>query len=240
MIELIDFHTHILPQMDDGAKNAQMSISMLKAEYAQGVRKVVLTPHFYPYREEAERFLSRREERFAALQTAIAALPEQEKQTLPELILGAEVAWSSSLLETDIQPFRIGKGNAVLLELPTHDWNKKMVSQIYELQMRQGIVPVLAHFERYLPTQDKTLIYQMLEMGVPIQLGTMPFLSFFERGKVLSLIRKGFGHIIASDCHNMDTRKPDLAKAIRIIEKKLGTHVVKNLQDSAYRLMEGQ
>jgi len=58
---LTDLHTHILPGMDDGARNVAMSLAMLEAERAQGVDTVVLTPHFYREREDAERFLQRRE-----------------------------------------------------------------------------------------------------------------------------------------------------------------------------------
>ena len=57
---MTDLHTHILPGMDDGAKDAQMSIAMLRAQRDQGVDTVVLSPHFYGDREDVDRFLRRR------------------------------------------------------------------------------------------------------------------------------------------------------------------------------------
>ena len=57
---MTDLHTHILPGMDDGARSAEESIHLLRLEWEQGVRRVALTPHFYPQREGLEEFLHRR------------------------------------------------------------------------------------------------------------------------------------------------------------------------------------
>lgn len=57
---MIDFHSHILPGVDDGSKNVEMSLEMLRASAAQGVTDICLTPHFYAERNTPEKFLEKR------------------------------------------------------------------------------------------------------------------------------------------------------------------------------------
>lgn len=235
---LIDIHTHILPKMDDGSKSTKMSLEMLQAEYAQGVDTVVLTPHFYPQREKAEHFLHRRGASFDALLSAIDRLPEEQQRQLPKMLLGAEVAWCPFLEDIDLDQLCIGNSNSLLLELPLDAWNQKMVNQIYDLQMHQRVLPIFAHFDRYFLPQNREFIPQLLDMKLPIQLGTEPFFDFFQRRRALKLIQHGHGHLIASDCHNMTDRKPNLALALHKLEKKLGSHVAENMIDSARMLTQ--
>ena len=54
---MIDFHSHILPGIDDGSKNTQMSLAMIEEEKKQGVHTIVATPHFYADEDSVERFL---------------------------------------------------------------------------------------------------------------------------------------------------------------------------------------
>jgi len=86
--KMVDIHTHILPGMDDGADSVDTSIAMLREQARQGVAAVVLTPHFYRERESMEHFLARRERALARLQAGLEVLPQQERETLPQLILG--------------------------------------------------------------------------------------------------------------------------------------------------------
>ena len=70
---MIDFHSHILPGIDDGAKTVEESISMLKSSYEKGVRITVLTPHFYPKGQESlPPFIQKRQEAYELLKTDIA------------------------------------------------------------------------------------------------------------------------------------------------------------------------
>ena len=94
---MIDLHTHILPGMDDGAKDVDMSLQMLRMQREQGVHTVALTSHFYPSKESAERFFRRRAESEKMLTQTILELSNEEQKKLPELVLGAEVAWVPNL-----------------------------------------------------------------------------------------------------------------------------------------------
>ena len=88
---MTDLHTHILPGMDDGARNVQESLDLLRMEWEQGVHTVVLTPHLYRDRENLSHFLHRRERAVEELEWALDGLPVQARENLPQLILGAEV-----------------------------------------------------------------------------------------------------------------------------------------------------
>lgn len=237
MNQFIDLHTHILPGMDDGAKDAAMSIEMLKAEAEQGVGTVVLTPHFYPQMESDDSFLSRRQAAYETLSEQIEKLPKSEREQLPKLVLGAEVAWYPSLLHMDLHRLCIGESDNMLLELPQTMWKQKLIHEIYNLQMRNMVTPVFAHLERYL-FNSKSMLRQIYEMELPIQLSSEPFGHLLQRGQLLSMIRHGNGQLIGSDCHNLTSRKPNIKKAMQVIEKTLGSHVVDNLCYSAQRIIE--
>lgn len=220
---MIDLHTHILPGMDDGARNAEESLAILRMEKEQGVDAVVLTPHFYGMREPAEEFLCRRDASVQALTAELAKLPEEERDTLPKLILGAEVAWNSSLADCEELPqLCIGKTKNFLLELPFTPWSTQMFNQIYDLIGQTGLTPVIAHLERYVFGQRPRMISEIFELGVPVQISAEMLRRPFLRGRVLKLFEKRRAHILASDCHNCTDRAPNLEEGFRVVRRKLG------------------
>ena len=234
---MTDLHTHILPGMDDGAKTVEDSLALLRMEMEQGVDTVVLTPHFYRDQERPEHFLARREASFGLLQQEICALPEGERESLPALIVGAEVAWRPNLSDWEELPrFCIGATKNLLLELPFTPWNDQMLHQIYDMVGRTGITPVIAHLERYLKIQRPELIRDVLSLDVPIQISSDIFLHPLTRGTGLKMLKRGQAHFLASDCHNLTTRKPNLATAMAVVEKKLGVECVQALNACASEL----
>ena len=87
---IIDLHTHILPEMDDGSQNAAMSVKMLKRLQEQGVKWVCATSHYYAHQERVEQFLQRRRQAVFALGDALGEAGVEE---YPSIRLGAEVAY---------------------------------------------------------------------------------------------------------------------------------------------------
>ena len=234
---MTDIHTHILPGVDDGAATVQDSLAMLRMEYEQGVRSVVLTPHFYPKRESIDRFLARRDAAFEQLSAAIAELPEEERAKLPELHLGAEVAWQSDLLELDeLRPLCMGRSRNMLVELPFTLWNGGLIRQLNELMTCFGITPVIAHLERYLDDQDKKLVERLLALDIPVQISCAMFDSFFTRRKAMKLLRSERAHIVASDCHDCGNRPPNMAQAAAFLQRKLGRRESDRLLSCAHSI----
>lgn len=116
---MTDLHTHILPGIDDGAKTTEDSIRILRAEWEQGVETVVLTPHFYRDLENPAHFLKRRREAVLALGKCMMQMSPEERNVLPRMILGAEVAWWPNLAEwSELPELCIGETKNLLLELP--------------------------------------------------------------------------------------------------------------------------
>lgn len=213
---MTDLHTHILPQMDDGAKTVEISLQMLRKEWEQGVKTVALTPHFYPDREEIETFLSRRAESYAMLK---AALPEEEP--LPELILGAEVAMGPNMHKWEnIHTLCYENSRCLLVELPFFVWNEGVFRELLELMNFTGITPVIAHIDRYWSIVGKKHIERLLEMGIPVQLSAEALCHWQTKGKALRMIQEGSVHMLISDCHNLDRRAPNIGTAANLLQKK--------------------
>jgi len=232
---MIDLHTHILPGMDDGAKTTAESLAMLRLQREQGVSAVVLTPHFYRDRERPETFFHRRK---VCMERLLAALPEGEP--LPRLILGAEVTWMPNLCDWEELPqLCIGSTGNMLLELPFTPWTDSMVNQLYDLMGRTGITPVLAHLERYLRTQRREMVEAVLSLELPVQLSSDVLLHAMTRGSALRLLKNGQAHLLASDCHRCEKRKPSLGPAMDVVRKKLGDRAVEELCLCARELAGG-
>ena len=112
---ITDFHSHILPGIDDGSRTVEESIAMLRAEAEQGIKRVVATPHFYPQQDSPESFLRKREIAESALREAMA-----EYDDLPELIVGAEVYFFRGICDSEeINTLTFGKNRCILLEMQT-------------------------------------------------------------------------------------------------------------------------
>lgn len=223
---MIDLHTHILCGMDDGAQDVQTSLRMLAAEQEQGVDTVVLTPHFYRNRELASRFLERRRAAWEKLQDSLTA-------DMPRILLGAEVAWVPNLADCDhLEQLCIGNTRHMLLELPYTPWSRALANQIYDLMGRTGITPVLAHLERYWKSQKPEQILEILSLDVPVQISASALTDVWGRGQSLKLLRN-YGHVLASDCHDLSHRPPNLARGMAVAAKKLGGDAAEALDRNA-------
>ena len=212
---MTDLHTHILPGMDDGSRDAAESVELLRREREQGVDTVVLTPHFYRDRENADRFLRRRQAACQTLRRAYADGP-------PRLIMGAEVAWFPSLAaEERLDELCLGSSRYLLLELPFAPWPARLLDQVYDFAAETGLTPILAHVERYLPLQEKGKMDALLSMGFPMQMNADSLLPFWRRKKSFRLLRRGTW-LIGSDCHDCTRRPPRLGPAAEILRAHLG------------------
>lgn len=216
MYGLYDIHGHFLPGMDDGSKSAEESVRMLEMSYEQGIANMIATPHYYPV-ESVESFLSRRQEAVQRLEKAISKHPGP----LPRFLLGAEVAYRPGLsYEPALEKLCLGGTRYLLLELPFHVWGKDVARELRKLSSVRGIIPILAHLERYAPLQTRDAWYQVLDNDVLVQMNAEALLQMRTRGKALRLLRRGTVHLLGSDCHNTQKRPPNLGKAAAYLEKK--------------------
>ena len=232
---MLDLHTHILPAMDDGSRDVEESLQLLAEEKRQGVTHLVFTPHFYPHREDPDRFLGRRARRMARLESA-----EGYESVRPARIyLGAEVAYFDGISRVEgIERLCIGDTNALLVEMPFCRWNDRMLMDLEILQKTCSIQPILAHIERFLQYQPAGLVEEVARSGVWIQSNASFFQRWQTRGKAMKMLDRGLIQFLGTDCHNMHSRKPNMEGAMQAISKKLGHDALHYLRQMERTLLE--
>lgn len=198
-------HSHILPGMDDGCKTPEESLRVVELCVEQGVAYMAATPHFYADAESPERFLARRE---AAAERLSAALKDRPA---PRLCLGAEVAYYPGLLQQEgIERLCLGRSNYLLLEMPFSRWTPSVLRTVRALRHEQGVVPILAHIERYADMADRRTVDELLESGVLMQMNAEFFLDPHTHRQAVKLLRRGVVDVLGSDCHGAEHRVPNL------------------------------
>lgn len=220
---MIDLHSHILPGIDDGSKNLEMTKQLLEALACQNVRTVVATPHFYASKDTPEAFLQRRQK---ALEQ-VATLQEDYPQILP----GAEVAYFDGMERSGIlEQLQLGNSGLLLVEMPFCSWTQRMIRTICDLPLHTGLTPVLAHVNRY-RSRDQLPRYQdtLIESGVLFQYNAEVFTSLLSRHWALKQLDKGYLHFLGSDTHNLTTRSPMLHQAAQAITRKRGADALEQI-----------
>jgi len=226
MSGIIDFHSHVLPAIDDGSASLKESVELLQRETKQGISHVVATPHFYPRYDDPVQFLSDRAEAELRLRK------EMELHIgMPELTVGAEIHFFSGISHSDVlKQLTIGGNRCILIEMPDTPWTESMYRELEEIPARQGLIPIVAHVDRY--------ISPLRTRGIPDRLAKLPVLvqanaSFFLRGSTsslaLKLLRQDKIHLLGSDCHNLTTRPPLLGDAVKVIRQRLGEEVLERI-----------
>lgn len=211
----IDYHSHILPEMDDGAKSVDMSLEMIRELKAQGVDKIISTSHFYAHRESTDFFLERREKHFKELMAAEPAISD--------IVLGAEVAIERDLNEKrGLEKLVIGDTDYILLELPYRPYREWMAEEIADIQFGLGLKPIIAHLNRYTDSYSSSQLNDILSLsGVIFQFNNEVFQSRKDTAFVLKMIKNGYPVVFGSDTHNMESRKPNFDVFDKVMRKKL-------------------
>lgn len=224
---IIDFHSHILPGIDDGSRSVEMSMEMLRRSAQQGVRHMVATPHFYPRYDSPEHFLRKREEAELRLREAMA-----EESGLPEISLGAEVYFFSGISDSDlVGTLTIEGKRCILIEMPHSPWKDSHYRELAGIYEKHRITPIIAHVDRYIrPFKTHHIPERLAELPVLVQANASFFLNSSTRSMALRMLRKGQIHLLGSDCHNLDDRAPNLKGAADIIQDRLGPSAMRQIR----------
>lgn len=203
---MIDFHTHILPGIDDGAKTPENSLNLLNTISALGTSEVFLSPHFYPGDESLDSFVARRNEACKILASFLESVnPESEKNKFPKLHVSSEVYLESILFNyDDLTPLTMDMGGKFMLTELLYEDNLTTSTQtmLRQLIYSRNIVPVLAHIDRYPFLMKEKNLYSLLEMGCVAQMNLSSMSDFFKRKKLTKYLEKGYIGVIGSDIHN--------------------------------------
>ncbi|MBQ7368635.1 MAG: hypothetical protein IJW60_02870 [Clostridia bacterium] len=213
---MIDIHTHVLPDLDDGARNDNETAALIRAELSNGVRELVFTPHYYAKKRPVECFLKQRE----AVVERIRPLLSVGLKTR----VGAEVHLTgvNDPPSDALCSLAIEGTNCVLVELPFEGkWNGGLLTNLFRFIADTGYQPIIAHIERYEQIRkNPTLINTLVKMGCLIQLNTGAFLDKHTQKFAFCLLRHGLVHCLGTDTHNLEDRAPNYKAAKEYVKEK--------------------
>lgn len=229
---IIDFHTHILPGIDDGSRNIDISVNMLEMSAQQGVGMIVATPHFYASRDRIEHFLEKRERAWESLKEELAKFPIQIRK-------GAEVAFFRGISRAEkLDELTIEGTNLLLLEMPFVPWEASDIQEVESLIRDRGYDILLAHLERYFDLPgNKHRAEELLEFPLSVQINAESLADWRRRGRLVKMFRAGQAHVLGSDCHGIHRRPPNLAQGREVLEKKLGNAFLEQIDSCGCKLL---
>ena len=224
---MVDMHSHIINEIDDGSKSIEMTINMLKKAEESGTTDIIATPHFMRGRFEVEyKDVIKRAEELKKI--------VKENNIHINIYVGQEVYYSKNLLEyyNDKIIGTINNTKYMLIELPMLEFNiDEVINTIYELQIR-GIVPIIAHPERYKPFIKKpSMINKLINEGMLFQMNAGSITGKFGRD-VKKTATKYLEHniysFIGSDAHRDRGRDTDMREALNILEEHKKEEFINN------------
>jgi protein-tyrosine phosphatase len=234
---VVDLHCHILPGVDDGAKNLSESIAMAKVAVQQGIRTIVATPHHLnnQYENSKQMILERVQELNKALikeKIDLLILPGQEVRIYGEFVEGYE---SGEILPVNHTQY-------VLVEFSSSHVPRYTEALFYDMQ-NKGLVPVIVHPERNQEIiENPEILYNLVKKGALSQVTAASVVGRFGK-KIknfsLQLIEANLTHFIASDAHNTGSRTFNLREAFDLVHTKYGNEMVYLFEENAELLIEG-
>lgn len=255
---LSDIHCHIIPYVDDGASDIEDALELVKEEYSQGVRYMVMTPHL---RENMfDTSISDVKDHFKKLNELIKKAgisdlniylsreyycDDRLKALLEGYCAGRErVVFEDKQYFPDKEIIPFGKYKCILLEFSSSQYQADEFSSFTELAIAAGLVPVIAHAERYKYIQENPRCAEKLRKeGTYIQANADAIIGRDLKIRVdtaRKLVTAGYVDIVASDVHDPEIRKPSLAKCYGYLKKKVGKEYADCLMnETACKLLKG-
>ncbi len=194
---MTDFHSHILPGIDDGARNAGESRTILAGLRSCGFDRIALTPHFYPAKDNIPRFLSAREKAFESL----TALPEAASFSF---LRGAEVFLTESLFHFEDFRALCFEGTDLMMVEPSEreEMTAAFLNRLERIVSSYGITPVIAHIDRFpYLFRDRRALDRLRETGCLFQLNLSSMFEWGKKGRAARLIRNGYVDFVGNDLH---------------------------------------
>lgn len=232
---MIDFHSHILPEIDDGSKSYEESLKMLEEAQNVGFDIVISTSHYAVDCFEAPEY--KRKE-------LIDEMNLEEKT--PQIILGSEIFLTYNIIELlkEFKASTINGTNYVLIELPLrHPFNnlKSVINTLKENDYR----PIIAHPERYLYIQKKfNALYELKDLGILFQCNYGSILGnygFKAKCTVKKMLKNGLVSFMGSDAHRQNSIYMQVPKAISLISKYVSSEEMQNIITyNAEKILKGE
>jgi protein-tyrosine phosphatase len=232
---MVDIHSHIIPGIDDGSKNMEMTLEMLKNAEKEGTKEIVATPHYLL--EYGEATIKEVKNHVKEINVILG----NEKIDV-KIYSGQEIYFTEKIIEDYIEGNigTINDSRYMLIELPMDKFDENTFDILYELQVRD-VVPIIAHPERYKPFIGKpSLINEFINQGYLFQVNGGSI-----EGKFGETIRKTAdlflkNHIynfIGSDAHNIKSRNTGLKEAISLLNEDMNRDI---FEDSSKKVLKNE
>ncbi len=226
-----DFHSHVLPGIDDGSKSVEMSLAMLRESAKQGITRQIASPHYSVYTESPEAFLRRREEAIRLLAPALTG------NDVPKVYPAAEIEFQKNIaMIRELPRLAIRGTRYVLIEMPFRKWTQEEMNGLLALRQNLGLKPIVVHPERYLKYQPRHTAEHLKEEGIWFQFNAEYFL---EEKKSEKMIFKGLVDLLGSDMHNTDTRCPNLGPCVGHLSEKVGDAFFEDVNALSDHILSG-
>ena len=232
---MIDIHSHILPNIDDGARSIEETFNLIKEAQKAGFVAIISTSHYMENYYETD--VPEREVWVKAICENL-----QTKNIETNLYLGNEIYFSDNIIELLEQrkASTINDTSYVLFELPLNAEPMNLYDVVYEM-LQYKLVPILAHPERYSYVQkDPDLVYDLIEKGVLMQANYGSIIGQYGE-KAQIIVRKFFEnnmvHFLGSDVHRPNTIYPKIPQILREIESIIGSEKLEELTTKNPKLL---
>lgn len=230
----IDFHSHILPGIDDGSKNIEESLQLLDMMAADGVEVVAATPHFYCTKSSIHSFLERRNKAYESLKPHLK--PEH-----PKILLGAEVLYDDILIGKDaLSRLTIQDTNFMLLEMPYKKLTERHAEGVEKIVEELDVKVLVAHIERYLNFTSYSSLTDILDLDVLGQINAESLMHFRSRLNCFKLIKNGYVQVMGTDMHRVSRGDASLGQGIEVVEKKFGREVIRDMERCGEMILAGK
>jgi protein-tyrosine phosphatase len=233
---MIDLHCHILPGLDDGAKDVDDAVAMAVQAQEDGIEAVCATPHV---RHDHCVRISELEERVAAVNAEL-----ERREVGVRALCGGEVAETRlpELEESELRTVALGDGNWILLEPAPGALSQSLHMAMHELATA-GFGTLVAHPERHLGNGAVTLLAELVAEGALVQ-ATAGFFEHPEAASgMLALARRGLIHVLGSDSHSATHGRPvRLSPAIECLRgvEPIGSNLDWVLEQAPRAIVRGE
>lgn len=231
---IIDFHTHILPGIDDGAKNIEESIALLDMLAENGTEIVVATPHFYSEENSISNFIKNRNDAYEKLKPHL-------KPNHPKILLGAEVLYNPLLVGKELlYELKIQGTDFVLLEMPYSELDDDIIDNVANIANAMDLKLIIAHIERYLHFTSFRSLLKLMDLDVLGQINAKSLTRFSSKHACFKLIKRGCVHAIGTDIHRVSRPVPFVKEAIEIIDKKFGDGFTESIMEKEKAILSNK
>lgn len=232
---MIDIHSHILPNIDDGAKNIEETLHLLREAKQVGFQAIVSTSHYMEGYYETN--VPERE-----MWMKVIYEKGQEENIGLKLYLGNEIYLSENIVELlkNGKASTINDTSYILFEMPLNVEPLNLYNVIYEMQENK-LIPILAHPERYsFIQQNPDLIYDLVEKGIYMQSNYASIIGYYgKRAQVIvkKLLENNMVHFLGSDVHRKNTIYPKIPEILTKLEKIVGKEELEKLTTTNPKLV---